>query len=47
MRPDAVIGMQEHLLETAVYTHAIVLGEILEESSEAFLQTQRHVGSPQ
>ena len=36
MRPDAVIGMQQHLLETAVDTHALVFGEILEQRRETF-----------
>ena len=37
MWPDAFIGMQQHLLETAVYIHALVIGEILEERRETFL----------
>src|SRR5258708_35677934 len=35
--------MQQHLLETAVYTHPLLFGESLEECRETFLQTNRHV----
>src|SRR6267378_1778323 len=45
MRPDTVIGMQQHLLETAVDIHTLVFGEILEKRRETFLQTHRHVDS--
>src|SRR5258708_3995200 len=45
MRADAVIGMQQHLLETAVYTHALMFGEILKKCRETLLQTDRHVDS--
>jgi hypothetical protein len=33
MRADAVIAMQQHLLETAVYTHALVFGTGLPRSA--------------
>ncbi len=45
MRPDAFIGVQQHLLQATVYAHALVFGEILEERSETFLQAQRHIDS--
>ena len=43
MRPDAVIGMQQHFLEAAIYTQALVFSEILEECRQTFLQTLGHV----
>jgi hypothetical protein len=30
MRPDAIVSMQQHLLQTAIHAHALVLGQILE-----------------
>jgi len=42
MRPDALIGMQQHHLETAVDAHALVRGEILEQRRETLFQTHRH-----
>ena len=45
MWPDALIRMQQHLLKTAIYAHALVLGKILQKGREAFLQSYRHVNS--
>lgn len=30
MRPDTLICMQQHLLQAAIYTHALVFGQVLE-----------------
>jgi hypothetical protein len=35
--------MEQHLLETATNTHALVFGEVSEKRCETFLQTHRHV----
>src|SRR5580693_3442874 len=43
MRPDALISMQQNLLETGVDTHALVFGEVSEKCCETFLQTHRHI----
>ena len=43
MRSDALIRIQQHLLETAVNTHPLVFGEISEKRCETLLQTHRHV----
>jgi hypothetical protein len=35
MRADAIIGMEQHFLATAVDAYALVFGEILEECPDA------------
>src|SRR5260370_16282704 len=45
MWPDSFIGMQQHLLETAAYTHTLVPGEILQKCRETFLQADGDVDS--
>src|SRR5258708_27143493 len=43
MRSNALVRMEQHLLEATVHAHALVLGQVQQESGKTFLQTHRNV----